>query len=111
MAGGSETDGGGLSGVVLMAEPAIAVNLLWCVPGRVGGSEEYLVRQLLGLVACGDADGGDAPPAWRPLVYAPAGFAAAHPDLAAICDVREAPLDGVSRLRRVAAEATWLRGR
>ena len=27
----------------------VAVNLLWCVPGDVGGSEEYLVRQLLGL--------------------------------------------------------------
>ncbi len=24
----------------------VAVNLLWCVPGDVGGSEEYLVRQL-----------------------------------------------------------------
>ena len=27
----------------------VAVNLLWCVPGDVGGSEEYLARQLLGL--------------------------------------------------------------
>ncbi|MGA1451409.1 MAG: hypothetical protein ACO36D_05880, partial [Ilumatobacteraceae bacterium] len=26
-----------------------AVNLLWCAHGRVGGSEEYLVRQLTGL--------------------------------------------------------------
>ncbi|MGB1724365.1 MAG: hypothetical protein ACPHJ1_08905, partial [Ilumatobacteraceae bacterium] len=26
-----------------------AVNLLWCAHGRVGGSEEYLVRQLDGL--------------------------------------------------------------
>ena len=26
----------------------VAMNLLWCVPG-VGGSEEYLVRQLMGL--------------------------------------------------------------
>ena len=33
----------------LMVEPRVAVNLLWCVPGDVGGSEEYLVRQLLGL--------------------------------------------------------------
>ena len=39
----------GVPGVVLMVEAAIAVNLLWCVPGDVGGSEEYLVRQLLGL--------------------------------------------------------------
>ena len=28
---------------------SVAVNLLWCVPGKVGGSEEYLVRQMLGL--------------------------------------------------------------
>ena len=27
----------------------VAVNLTWIAPGRVGGSEEYLVRQLLGL--------------------------------------------------------------
>ena len=27
----------------------IAINMLWCVPGRVGGSEEYFVRQLTGL--------------------------------------------------------------
>ena len=27
----------------------VLVNMLWCVPGKVGGSEEYLVRQLLGL--------------------------------------------------------------
>ena len=25
------------------------MNLLWCLPGAVGGSEEYLVRQLIGL--------------------------------------------------------------
>ncbi len=35
----------------------VAVNLLWCVPGRVGGSEEYLVRQLLGLARHAAADG------------------------------------------------------
>ena len=28
---------------------AVGVNLLWCLPGGVGGSEEYLVRQLTGL--------------------------------------------------------------
>ena len=27
----------------------VGVNLLWCLPGGVGGSEEYLVRQLHGL--------------------------------------------------------------
>lgn len=28
---------------------SVHVNLLWCAHGRVGGSEEYLVRQLAGL--------------------------------------------------------------
>lgn len=27
----------------------VHINLLWCAPGRVGGSEEYLVRQLMAL--------------------------------------------------------------
>ena len=27
----------------------VGVNLLWCLPGAVGGSEEYLARQLAGL--------------------------------------------------------------
>ena len=31
------------------AQHSVLVNMLWCVPGKVGGSEEYLVRQLLGL--------------------------------------------------------------
>ena len=31
-----------------MAAKRVAMNLLWCVPG-VGGSEEYLIRQLVGL--------------------------------------------------------------
>ena len=28
----------------------VAVNLMWCVPGEVGGSEQYLVRQLAGAL-------------------------------------------------------------
>ncbi len=55
----------------------IAVNLLWCVPGDVGGSEQYLVRQLLGLA--------EAAPALRPDLYVVDGFAEAHPQLAASC--------------------------
>ena len=27
----------------------VAMNLLWARPGRVGGSEDYFARQLLGL--------------------------------------------------------------
>ena len=39
----------------------VAVNLLWCVPGRVGGSEQYLVRQLVGLA--------DQPAHFIPTIY------------------------------------------
>ncbi len=52
----------------------VGVNLLWCRPGRVGGSEEYLVRQLDGLAAV-------APEVAARLLVAP-GFASAHPQLA-----------------------------
>lgn len=79
----------------------IAVNLLWCVPGDVGGSEEYLVRQLLGLA--------EAAPDVRPDLYVVDGFAAAHPQLAELFRTIAAPFDGRSRARRVAGEMTWFR--
>lgn len=96
-----------MSGAVSDGEasvPEVAVNLLWCVPGEVGGSEDYLVRQLLGLL---DA----APRQWAVLLYALDGFAAAHPDLAARAPVEVAPFSGARRPRRILGEATWLRSR
>jgi glycosyltransferase involved in cell wall biosynthesis len=87
-----------------VASADVAVNLLWCVPGQVGGSEEYLVRQLLGLVADGAA-------LWRPHLYVLDGFVEAHPDLAELVAVEVAPFGGRRRPRRVAGEATWLRSR
>ena len=35
----------------------VGVNLLWARPGEVGGSEDYLVRQLLGLAEIADSPG------------------------------------------------------
>lgn len=89
-----------------MAMPPVevAVNLLWCVPGDVGGSEEYLVRQLLGL-----ADAGAAGAAVRPSLYVVDGFTEAHADLAALYPVTVAPFSGASRPRRIAGEVTWFR--
>ena len=49
----------------------VAVNLLWVAPGRVGGSEQYLERQLLGV------DDDDV----AVSVYCTRSFAAAHPEL------------------------------
>jgi alpha-1,3-rhamnosyl/mannosyltransferase len=83
--------------------PEVAVNALWCVPGQVGGSEEYTARQLLGLADI------DAP--YQVTTYAPAGWVAAHPDVAARLPVVEASIDGRSRPRRVFTERTWLRAR
>ena len=58
-----------------MGAAMVAVNLLWCVPGDVGGSEEYLVRQLLGL--------GGQSSGFAPTLYVVRSFIEAHPTLAA----------------------------
>ena len=94
--------------------PAVLVNLLWCVPGKVGGSEEYLVRQLLGLTEPGTAAGSDAAAAgwaagWRPTVAMARGLAAAHPELAERLPWVEPHFGSDSRLRRIIGESTWLR--
>ncbi len=52
----------------------VAVNLCWLVPGRVGGSEQYLVRQLRGLSALGDRS-------ITTTVFGTGQLAAAYPDL------------------------------
>lgn len=80
----------------------VLVNMLWCVPGAVGGSEEYLVRQLLGLAE----QPGDVV---RPAVAAARGLLAAHPELAAVADVVEPEFESHGRVRRIIGESTWLR--
>lgn len=82
-----------------MSGTAVAVNLLWCVPGDVGGSEEYLVRQLLGLAEL-DSE-------WRPTLYVVSGFETAHPRLVELFPTVVASFDGRSRPRRVIGETTW----
>lgn len=76
----------------------IAVNLTWCIPGQVGGSEEYLCRQLVGLPV-GEFD---------VTVFAPRNFRASHLDLASTCAIRELNHTAHSRLRRIVDESTWL---
>lgn len=75
------------------------MNLLWARPGRVGGSEDYFVRQLLGLQEVAHDFDLDA--------YVLPGFVDAHPELHAI-NLVEAPLSGQQRPVRVAMEHTWL---
>lgn len=76
----------------------VAVNMTWCVPGAVGGSEEYLVRQMLGLDAT----------EVEPTLFVPRGFPGAHPELRDRFAMVESGDDGTSRARRVLAESTWL---
>ena len=78
----------------------VGVNLLWCIPGQVGGSEEYLARQLIGLA--------EIESVVVPTLYVLPGFAAAHPELANVFRLIEAPTDGANRGRRVLVERGWL---
>lgn len=84
----------------------VAVNLLWCVPGLVGGSEEYLARQLQGLVA---VDPGAERAA--PTLFTLPSYPAAHPELADRFPIVSPRISGERRSRRVLAEHTWLRRR
>jgi alpha-1,3-rhamnosyl/mannosyltransferase len=91
--------GGGYSN---QSSPAVdvAVNLLWCVPGAVGGSEEYLVRQLLGLASQQSE--------FLPTLYVVQSFPRAHPNLAGLYPMVASRITGHKRPRRVLAEHTWL---
>ncbi len=76
-----------------------AMNLLWCVPG-VGGSEEYLLRQLDGLALITHN--------YQVDVFAPRGFCERHPRIAAAFTVYEAPSSCTRRAERIFLEHTWL---
>ena len=80
----------------------VVVNLLWCVPGQVGGSEEYLVRQLLGLAEQPEHR-------WTLAAAVARGFGGAHPELRGVADMVEPSFESRSRVRRILGEATWLR--
>ena len=82
---------------------SVAVNMLWCVAGKVGGSEEYMVRQLGGLGAI------DSP--YAVTLYAPRGFSSAHPELLEKHRLVEAPSNCRRRETRVLLENTWLVGK
>jgi glycosyltransferase involved in cell wall biosynthesis len=79
--------------------PRVAMNLLWCVPG-VGGSEEYLVRQLLGLA--------ETQHEFEVEVCAARGFSQRQPRIAELFQVHEAPSACLKRSVRIVLEHTWL---
>lgn len=77
----------------------VGVNLLWCRPGRVGGSEEYTTRL---LDAVGAVD-----PSLALTFFASHSLAVAHPMLWARGHVKTPP-GPERRVERVIAERTWL---
>ena len=79
----------------------IGVNLLWLVPGEVGGSEEYTVRLLSAFADSGFDD-------MKVILYVNQRFTDAHPDLVERFTTRVAPISGSSRMLRVLTESTWL---
>jgi len=85
----------------------VGANLLWLVPGVVGGSEEYTVRVLESLARL-------APDRVAVTLFVNRALVAAHPDLVAAFPSVVAPLTsmphvaGLSKGLRVATEATWL---
>ena len=79
----------------------VGVNLLWLVPGEVGGSEEYTVRLLRELAELHPDD-------VEVFLYVNRQFSSTYPELASRFTTRVAPISGSSRILRVFAESTWL---
>jgi glycosyltransferase involved in cell wall biosynthesis len=78
----------------------VGINLLWMVPGVVGGSETYTTRLLRGLA--------ERSTAFDYTIFALPQFAEAHPDLAKTFKIAYAPVTGQWRSFRVAGENSWL---
>jgi glycosyltransferase involved in cell wall biosynthesis len=79
----------------------VGINLLWMVPGVVGGSETYTTRLLHGLA--------ERDSLLEYTLFALPQFATAHAELASRFDVEFAPVSGQWKSFRVAGENTWLR--
>jgi glycosyltransferase involved in cell wall biosynthesis len=78
----------------------VGINLLWMVPGVVGGSETYMSRLLRGLA--------ERPSAFDYTIFALPQFAEHHPDLARTFKMAYAPVRGRWKSFRVAGENSWL---
>jgi len=79
----------------------VGVNLLWLVPGVVGGSEEYTTRLVTALTDHHPDDVDVTLFVLRPFVDA-------YPDLATTVSTVVCPLGGRSKALRIVAEASWL---
>lgn len=79
----------------------VGVNLLWLVPGVVGGTEHAMVQLLQALQ-------DDPPEDIQFTLYALESLAQAHPQLVEGFTTRLLPLGGGVKPFRVMAEGTWL---
>jgi glycosyltransferase involved in cell wall biosynthesis len=79
----------------------VGVNLLWLVPGVVGGSEEYTTRTLDGVIQ-------RQPDDLELVLFALRPFVDAHPELTERLQTVTLPLAGRDKSIRVAAESSWL---
>lgn len=78
----------------------VLVNLTWLVPGVVGGSEESTTDAIRAVLE----HRSDI----EPTLAVQAGFAEAHPDLAAGCRCEVLERGNANKVARVVAEQTWL---
>jgi len=85
----------------MAAMVTVGVNLLWLVPGVVGGSEEYTLRLLGALDQLGADD------LWLRLYGSPDLFEA-YPHLARQFETRVSPVGSASKGVRIGAENSWL---
>ncbi len=79
----------------------VGCNLLWLVPGAVGGSETATVHLLRTLAA-------DPPDGIELTLYGLDAFGHAYPELTRAFPTKLVPLTGRLKPLRVAAENTWL---
>jgi len=85
------------------APKRIGLNVLWLVPGVVGGSEEYTTRLIEAVIDL-------APDDLEFVLFANSRFADVYSELMARCESVVAPVSGRSKPLRVLAETTWLAG-
>ena len=89
------------TGVYPMAEPAmkVGVNLLWLIPGVVGGSEEYTIGLLEAVAGADEVE---------LTIFAQPTLLEVHPHLADAFKVVSLPRSVAMKPARFAAECSWL---
>ncbi|MGQ0830818.1 MAG: glycosyltransferase family 4 protein [Microthrixaceae bacterium] len=84
-----------------MSRLTVGINLLWLVPGEVGGSEESTLASVRALIELAD-------PALDLRLFVLEPLCQAHPDVTAALPVEVLPMSGRARWGRIAAETSWL---